>query len=308
VVESGVTDTRDEASNLPGAAGRRRRASDGPIRAGLIGNSIQASKSPMMHVTEAQAQGVRLTYELFDLAGRPEGALAETLSALQAKGFAGVNVTHPYKQAVIALLDELSDDAAAVGAVNTVVFEGGRRIGYNTDAFGFAESFRRGLPGVRNRLAVQIGAGGAGAAVAYGLLTLGIERVAIVDVAPERANLLAQNLSERFGAGRAFAAAKVADVIGEADGVVNATPIGMLGYAGMPLDAALLRSALWVAEIVYFPLQTELLRMARLAGCRTVDGGGMAVFQAAEAFRLFTGLAPDAERMLRRFREGLTPA
>jgi shikimate dehydrogenase len=297
-----VTEKRDGALTLDPAGLRQA----GAIHVGLIGASIQSSKSPVIHMSEAQALGLRLSYTLLDLEGRSEGALAQALDEAQARGFAGVNVTHPFKQDVIALLNALSDDASAVGAVNTVVFRDGQRTGYNTDAYGFAESFRRGLPGVRKRLVLQLGAGGAGAAVAYGLLTLGVERLAIVDVQRERADALAQKLSERFGEGRAFSVADAGDVAIAADGIVNATPIGMTGYEGIPIDPALLRPELWVAEIVYFPLQTELLRRARMAGCRTLNGGGMVVFQAAEAFRLFTGVAPDAERMLARFREGMT--
>jgi shikimate dehydrogenase len=105
----------------------------------------------------------------------------------------------------------------------------------------------------------------------------------------------------RFGAGRAARCADLAAAMRAADGLVNCTPVGMAKLPGLPLDAALLHAGLWVAEIVYFPLETELLRTARERGCRTMAGGGMAVFQAVEAFRLFTGRPADAERMLRHF-------
>lgn len=270
---------------------------------GLIGAGIQASRTPAMHEQEGAAQGLRYLYRLIDLELLSLGveALPELLLAAERTGFAGLNITHPCKQAIIPLLDELSDDAQALGAVNTVVLRRGRRIGHNTDWFGFAESFRRELADARRQEVVQLGAGGAGAAVAHAALTLGTGRLTIVDVERERAARLAASLERRFGAGRAVAGADLATAMASADGLINTTPVGMARYPGLPLPAELLRPELWVCEIVYFPLETELLRRARAIGCRTMDGSGMAVFQAVEAFRLFTGIAPDAERMRRCF-------
>ncbi len=256
-----------------------------------------------MHEREADEQGVRYLYRLIDIEKLGVGVefLPELLTAAERMGFAGVNVTHPCKQAVIPLLHELSENARALGAVNTVVLAHGRRIGHNTDWWGFAESFRRGLPGVRRERVVQLGAGGAGAAVAHAALTLGVAQLMIVDSDHARAEHVAASLKERFGKGRAAALRDLAAALREADGLINATPVGMAKYPGLPLPAELLRPDLWVADIVYFPLETELLRHARMLGCRTLDGGGMAVFQAVEAFRLFTGVIPDTERMLRHF-------
>ncbi len=270
---------------------------------GLIGAGIQASRSPALHEREGAAQGLRLIYRLIDLdtLGLGAAALEELLTAAERMGFAGVNVTYPCKQSVIPLLHDLSPDARALGAVNTVVFAGGRRIGHNTDCSGFAEAFRRGLPGAARARVVQMGAGGAGSAVAQALLAEGVGELAIADTDAARAEALAAALVARFGAGRARAVGDLAAAVAAADGVVNCTPVGMAKLPGTPLPAALLRPALWVAEIVYFPLETDLLRAARAIGCRTLDGGGMAVFQAAGAFRLFTGREPDAERMLAHF-------
>jgi shikimate dehydrogenase len=273
------------------------------VLAGLIGTGIGASLTPAMHEREGAEQGRNLVYRRIDLAALGLGpeALPELLTAAQRFGFAGLNITHPCKQAVLPLLDELSEDARALGAVNTVVLREGRRVGHNTDLTGFAEGFRRGLPEVRRDRVVQLGAGGAGAAVAHALLGLGTGRLAVFDTDAARAGALAAQLCARFGAGRAVAGTDLPAAMAAADGLVNCTPVGMAKYPGLPLPAALLRPALWVAEIIYFPLETELLRTARGLGCRTLDGGGMAVFQAVGAFRLFTGLEPDAGRMLRHF-------
>lgn len=273
------------------------------VLVGLIGKDIQASRSPCLHEQEARELGIHYFYQLIDLQKLGVGveALPRLLDAAQLMGFVGINLTHPCKQAVIPLLDELSDDAAAIGAVNTVVFADGKRIGHNTDGWGFTESFKRGLPGVPLDKVVLLGAGGAGAAVAHAALTLGVQRLAIHDVEGIRAVTLAQRLSDRFGARRARWVTNLKAEMVEADGLIQATPVGMLGHPGLPLPVELLRPELWVAEIVYFPLETELLKRARALGCRTLDGGGMAVFQAVEAFRLFTGIIPDHKRMLRHF-------
>lgn len=268
---------------------------------GLVGSGIGPSLSPALHEREADRQGVRLLYRIIDIEGLGVGpeAVGELVRAARTLGFDGLNITHPCKQLVIEHLDELAPEAEELGAVNTVVFRNDRAIGHNTDVTGFARSFARGLPEAPTRRVVQLGAGGAGAAVAHALLTLGVDRLTLVDTDPARAADLADGLSRRFGAGRAVSATAVtAAEIARADGLVHATPTGMAAHPGLPLPSELLRPDLWVAEVVYRPLETELLRLARALGCRTLDGGGMAVFQAADAFWLFTGREPHTERML----------
>ena len=270
---------------------------------GLIGAGIQASRTPAMHEREGDEQDMRYLYRLIDLEKLGVGAeaLPELLTAAERMGFAGLNITYPCKQAVIPLLHELSEDARALNAVNTVVLRNGKRTGHNTDCSGFAEGFRRGLKDVKLDRVVQLGAGGAGAAVAHAALLLGARQLTLFDRESERAAALAGNLSSHFGKGRAVASTDLPAAMAAADGLIHATPTGMAKFPGLPLPAELLQSRHWVAEIVYFPLETELLRVARSKGCRTLDGGGMAVFQAVGAFRLFTGVEPDAERMLRHF-------
>ena len=273
------------------------------ILCGLIGSGIQRSLSRALQEEEARRHGIRMHYQLIDLdrSSRGVAALPGLIDAARVMGYAGLNVTYPCKQAIVPLLDELSEDARALNAVNTVVIRNGRLSGHNTDWSGFAEGFRRGLPDARLTRAVQLGAGGAGAAVAHAALTLGIGELTLFDVEIPRAAELAARLAARFGAGRAWGGADLRAAMSAADGLIHCTPTGMAKLPGMPLAPELLHPEHWVAEIVYFPLETELLRVARGKGCRTCDGGGMAVFQAAGAFRLFTGIEPDAERMLRHF-------
>jgi shikimate dehydrogenase len=273
------------------------------ILAGLIGSGIQASRTPALHEQEGDAQGLRYLYRLIDLEPLQLNinALPDLLHAAERMQFTGLNITYPCKQAILPLLDELSDEARGIGAVNTVVFKNGKRIGHNTDCLGFAEGFRRNLNDVARQHVVQMGAGGAGAAVAHALLAEGVHHLSIFDVDVTRARDLVENLAQRFGAGRAQVGNHLESAMAEADGLVNTTPMGMAKLPGTPVPAHLLRAALWVAEIVYFPLETELLRDARALGCRTLDGGNMAVFQAVKAFELFSGERPDAQRMLAHF-------
>lgn len=273
------------------------------VLAGLIGAGIQASRTPALHEHEGDAQGLRYLYRLIDLDQMQldSSALPDLLMAAERMNYTGLNITFPCKQAIIPLLDELSPEARGIGAVNTVVLRDGKRIGHNTDCLGFAEGFRRGLQGVALERVVQMGAGGAGAAVAHALLSEGVQQLSIFDVDVSRAQSLADNLNQHFGSGRALAGHDLALTLAETDGLVNTTPMGMKKLPGMPVPVELLRAEMWVAEIVYFPLETELLRNARALGCRTLDGGNMAVFQAVKAFELFSGVVPDAQRMLAHF-------
>jgi shikimate dehydrogenase len=258
-----------------------------------------------MHEREGAAQGLELSYELFDFAvlSQDETDLAMQLKQLQQNGYAGVNVTFPYKQQVIQHLDHLSDGARRVGAVNTVQFCAAGRIGYNTDFTGFATSMQQGLPNAAMGRVLQLGAGGAGAATAQALIDLGVGELRVFDSDVDRAAALVKQLTEEHGAGRATFCRDVADALRDADGLVNATPVGMHSHPGVPLDIHLLQSRLWLADIVYFPLETALLKAARARGCRALDGSGMAVHQAAAAFEIFTGRRADAERMRRNFLE-----
>ncbi len=273
--------------------------------AGLIGAGIQRSLTPAMHMAEAGHHGLRLHYQLIDLdrAGVTADALPTLISAARWMGFTGLNITYPCKQAVLPLLDELSDEAQAMGAVNTVVFRDGRATGHNTDGSGWRWGFQQTLPDADLSRVVLLGAGGAGSAIAHALMRMDTAQLLLVDADPARAAALAAELNRLYGGHRAIGEAAVARAMAGASGLVHATPTGMDKLPGLPLPAALLHPGLWVAEIVYFPFETALLKAARALGCRTVDGGTMAVGQAIGAFELFTGLQPDPVRVAAHFRQ-----
>ena len=271
------------------------------VLVGLLGRGIQHSRSPMMHEREAARLGISCSYVLidFDALGFADSDLSAVLRAVQHLGFKGVNVTYPFKQAIMPLLDTISDEAKAIGAVNTVVL-GEAASGHNTDYWGFAESFRTQMPGAGLDRVCVFGAGGAGSAIGAALFGLGAREIALVDPDASRAELLAARLSD-LGKVRAIAAEDIQVAVREADGVVNTTPVGMTGHPGTPFPATWLQPHQWVADVIYFPQETELLRHARQIGCRTLAGTGMAIGQAARAFQHFTGQSANIEAMAKHF-------
>lgn len=272
-------------------------------RVGLLGREILASRSPWLHEQEARAQGFALRYELFDFSARGlrDEDLAAVLERVERDGFAGVNVTYPFKQRVLPLLTGLSPVAERVGAVNTVRFGAGQRTGFNTDVTGFADAVRAGLEGASIASVAQAGAGGGGSATATALLELGTRRLTIADTDVARARDLVARLSVAFPGREVIRAEDWTEALRGADGIVNSTPMGMAKLPGMAVPAALIEPRHWVADIVYFPLETEFVRVARAKGCRVLDGSAMAVGQAADAFEIFTGRKADRQRMLASF-------
>ena len=297
---------RQPGESLRTSVLKDHRLAAGSVTIGLVGRGISESLSPLMHEREGRRLGLDYRYHLidFDLLGLSDASLADIVAEARLLGFAGLNVTYPFKQAVLPLLDELAPDAAAIGAVNTVVFDQHRTIGHNTDCWGFAQSFREGLASVAKNRVLQLGSGGAGAAVSQALLQEGVGHLDIFDTDPARAHALAGRLRGLFDA-EIVVVDKLPIPARLADGIVNATPVGMAKHPGLPLDGGLLLPRHWVADVVYFPLETAFVERARALGCRVLPGGGMAVYQAVRAFELFTRIRPDAAAMTETFRAAI---
>jgi shikimate dehydrogenase len=257
---------------------------------GLIGAPIASSAAPAMHEQAAAALGIRCHYQLIEVANADAETLQALLDGVRRLGFAGVNVTFPYKEAVIPLLDELSPGASIIGAVNTVVVRGGRLVGYNTDTTGFARAVGDLVAGSNRGAVALIGAGGVGKAIAFALASLGVTELNIFDADRAKAEALSSQLHGRL---TARVADDVAGTLQAVVGVVNATPVGMLPDRGMAVPEALLHRGLWVADAVYTPLWTPLLVAAKARGAGIMTGRDLAVYQAADAFELFTGLKPS---------------
>jgi shikimate dehydrogenase len=283
------------------AHGQRER-----YRVGLIGEGITASLTPAMHEAEAAALGLHYEYRIFDLIelGRPPEDVGSLLIDARNQGFAAMNITHPCKQLVVDSVDELDADAEHLQAVNLVVIHDGRLVGYNTDWMGYRDGLVAGLPGASFERVVQIGCGGAGAATAYALLERGTGHLDLSDVDIARAEGLAARMRIHFPDQTIATVARedLAGAIAGAAGVVHATPMGMLHHPGIAFDLDLLREDAWVSDVVYRPLETELLRRAAERGHPVLDGGRMAVGQACASLQIITGASPDRDRMQRHFR------
>ena len=258
---------------------------------GLIGAPIAHSAAPAMHEAAGAAVGIRVHYQLIEVPGADAATLRLLAEGVRRLGFAGVNVTFPYKEAILPLLDAIDPDAAPIGAVNTVVVRDGRLIGHNTDTTGFARAIAEEIADPKAGPVVLVGAGGVGRAAGFALARLGVPELRILDQDAGKAAGLARDLAVVPGA-RAAQATDLAAALAGAVGVVNATPVGMLPNRGTPVPPALLRPDLWVADVVYYPLVTPLLTAARAIGARTVTGRALTIHQAADAFALFTGTRP----------------
>jgi shikimate dehydrogenase len=275
-------------------AARPPAPADRRFLTGLIGAPIAHSASPAMHEWAAEALGAHCHYQLIEVAGAGREELRLLLDGVRRLGFAGVNVTFPYKEAVVSLLDELSPGARAIGAVNTVVVRGGRLIGYNTDTTGFGRAVTELVRDPAQSRVAVIGAGGVGRAIAFALAETGVSEIRIFDTDRAKAQQLAAQLKSH---GEVRAAGSVEDAMRGATGVVNGSPVGMLPNRGTPVPDALLHKAVWVADAVYTPLWTPLLNDAKARGAEVMTGRELAIYQAADAFELFTGLKPSAVEM-----------
>jgi len=273
--------------------------------AGLIGRGIGNSGSPRIHEGEARELGLALTYRLFDFdrLDVADDTLANVLTLLARSGYAGVNITHPFKQAVIAHLDEVDETARALGAVNCVRFEGSRMIGLNSDWVGFAWMMESQLPGVSTDVVAQLGSGGAGSATAFAMLKGGTREMRLFDLNADAMRALADRLQAGFPDRVIVCADSPSALLDGADGLVQTTPIGMDAHPGCPIDPSLLSEGQWVADVIYFPRETELVLAAQAKGLRAIGGEAMAVGQAALPFAQFTGHEPDRARMMRAFRQ-----
>ena len=281
---------------------------DRKVLVGLIGANIMKSLSPALHADAFRAAGIEGHYHLMDVDRPPRRSLAQLLEAATTAGFSGTNITFPFKQDVLTLLDTISPEAAQIGAVNTVtITTDGRTTGYNTDRRGFRRSFEEELgPGAaKAATVVLVGAGGVGRAVAFALMDLGAAMIVLCDRDTERATSLLNDLVRHYKEPRCRLAGALESEVAAADGVVNATPVGMHGFAGNPVPACALKASHWVADVVYTPIETMFIKAAAAKGARVLTGGGMCVHQAAEAFRLFTGVEPDIARMHRTFANAL---
>lgn len=263
---------------------------------GLLGYPIAHSAAPAMHEAAGDAHGLRTLYRLLEIPGLDAAGLRRVLNGVRELGFCGINVTFPYKEAVVPLLDDLAPAARSLAAVNTVLVREGRLIGHNTDTTGFEAALRAAFGQAVPSPVALLGAGGMGRAAGFALARLGLQ-VRVLDAAAGKAARLAEDIAHAHAGAGIRVAASLSDLLDGAAGLVNATPVGMLPNRDSPVPERLLHPGLWVADCVYNPLVTPLLSAARRVGAPTLTGRSLALHQGYDAFRLFTGLpaprAPD---------------
>lgn len=264
--------------------------------AGVIGHPIAHSRSPLLHGHWLRTYGIQGHYVPMDVA---QGDLQAVLESMPKMGFVGANVTIPHKEAVMELVDHVTDRASLIGAVNTLIFrEDGKTIGDNTDGYGFIENLRQGAPDWKPDAgpAVVLGAGGAARAVVASLLDAGVPEILITN----RTRVRADQLRADFGARLSVVEwVQAGNILEDGATVVNTTSLGMAGKPELrvPLDG--LRKDAVVTDLVYNPLKTHLLEIAEEKGCTTVDGLGMLLHQAVPGFERWFGRRPvvdDATR------------
>ena len=264
-------------------------------RAGVAGWPVDHSRSPMIHRYWLDELGIVGTYEKFAI---PPGAFRAFADTIGQNGLVGVNVTVPHKEAAFDACEERTPVAKALGAVNTLWREGGRLMGDNTDVAGFLANMDESARGwdEQRRLAIVIGAGGAARAIVYALISRGFERVAVANRTKARAEALAAH----FGATTmAIDWTDLPVKLAEADLVVNASSLGMVGQPTLRLDLSSLPERAVVADSVYVPLRTPLIEAARARRLRAVEGLGMLLHQAAPAFARWFGRTPKVTPSLR---------
>lgn len=264
--------------------------------AGVIGSPIEHSKSPVLHGHWLKRYGIKGHYIPMNIS---HDNLETSLRALPKMGFVGVNVTIPHKETVLSIADSVTDRAAIIGAANTLTFsEDGKIYADNTDGYGFIENLKQGVPDWDPKAgpAAVLGAGGASRAILASLLDAGVERILLANRTKARSEALKAEFGARISV---FDWVHANTMIAEAATVVNTTALGMEGSAPLNVSLEGLTPETVVTDIVYAPLETELLKTAREVGCRTVDGLGMLLYQAAPGFERWFGQRPEVDEDLR---------
>ncbi|AJE44868.1 shikimate dehydrogenase family protein [Celeribacter indicus] len=266
------------------------------ILLGLIGDNIAASRSPRLHELAGEQNGLRVRYDR--LVPQALGqSWEEIFDGLAAKGYRGTNITYPYKEKVVGRLTIDDPLVKAIGACNTVIFEGETAKGYNTDYSGFVAAYRRERGEVSTGITLMIGTGGVGRAVAFGLIALGAPEIRLVDMDRAKAEALAADLRAASPETAVAIFDSAAEGAEGAAGLINCTPVGMVGKEGTPLPASAMTSGTWAFDAVYTPADTTFLTDAQACGLDVISGWELFFYQGVHAWTLFTGLPLDEDRL-----------
>jgi shikimate dehydrogenase len=257
---------------------------------GLVGHPVSHSMSKIMHEAAYRSLGIKHRYDLFDVS---EMELARFMSNAD---FQGLNITIPHKVSVMAHLDSVEEEAKKIGSVNTIHFKKGRKIGYNTDVYGFMKTAEKAKIKLKDRKVLVLGSGGAGRGIAFKLSIEGAN-VSLYDTDASRARMLSEDIKEKTG-NETITNTNLREGVLWADVLVNATPVGMHPRKDTtPVDKSMLKPQMDVIDIVYNPVKTRLLEDAQSIGCKTAGGVDMLVYQGAKAFQIWFSIEPPVEIM-----------
>lgn len=262
------------------------------IELGLVGTGIGRSLAPMLHETLGRLTDRPVRYTLHDLAPDRAPSLGEFFAEQARRGVVGVNVTHPFKERALDVVTTIERDARTIGAINTVRFEPTGFRGYNTDHSGFLEAYRRKFGDAGPGVVAQLGAGGFGRAAAFAVSALGADAVRLHDVDRSRAEGLAADVAAVTGVAVTVHTTGE-DAVAGANGLMNATPVGMHHHPGLPVDPGALAGLHWVFDAVYTPLATDLLAAARVRGIPCLEGSELFFWQGVHAYEVFHGTPLD---------------
>jgi shikimate dehydrogenase len=259
---------------------------------GLVGANIDASQSPRLHREAGRLTGLAVRYDLL-VPDRLGLSFVETVEHARRGGYRGLNVTYPWKERAVDLVRV--DDARVrhLGAVNTIVFDPDGPKGYNTDHSGFLAAYRAAFADRPPGRVTMVGAGGVGRAVAFGLAEAGLADLVLLETQVSRAEALAARLAEHWPRLSVRVTTDPADAARAAEGLVNCSPVGMVGHEGTPLGRELMRGARWAFDAVYTPRDTRFLRDAAAEGLEVLSGYELFFHQGIHAFGIFTGRRPD---------------
>ncbi len=266
------------------------------IKLGLIGDNITRSKSPRLHKTAGRLVGLDVTYDRL-IPRNLRLTFDEVFEQARRSGFRGINVTYPYKEQAAAKVDVVDPLVKAIGAVNTVVFAADGPQGYNTDYSGFMSAYRRVRGDLGPGIVCMIGTGGVGKAVAFGLLGLNARTIRLVDLDSVKAEALMSALVATGSQTQIEVHTDASEAAVGADGLINCTPVGMIGHDGTPLPAHAMTGASWAFDAVYTPVDTRFLKDAEARGLVIISGYELFFEQGIDAWGIFTGTALDSDAL-----------
>ena len=260
------------------------------LKLALIGSGIAKSRMPRLQQYLGQLSGIELDYRLIDAKSVANFDPSEEILRCQRSGYRGVNITHPFKQvawrSASSMLETIPN---SLGACNTLRFEEERIVGTNTDYSGFVQGYNARFGSAKVGVVLQMGAGGVGRAIAFALVSLGLEKLYVFDTNPAQAQELCRAVESLGVAAQVPDASELNDVLENAEGLVNCTPLGMYDYPGSAFPLAGVKHQKWAFDAVYTPLETEFLAACRNAGVSIMTGFDLWLYQGVDAFNIFTG-------------------